>query len=159
MLRDAGRMALYLNDYERAEVLCAESLVLCRELGDTRGLAHSLHLLAWAARDRDNVTRAGSLFEEALALRRKLGNKEDIAWSLLQWGILICRQGEYARAGALFEESLALFREIAHPHAIGWSLYRGHHIFSGKTYANESPEERTPHLTTLSLSRLGLLGS
>ena len=124
VLRDAGRMALYLNDYERAGVLCEESLVLCRELGDTTGLAHSLHLLAWAARERDNVNRASSLFEEALALRRELGDKEDIAWSLFQWGILICKQGEYARAKAFFEESLALFRELARPHAIGWSLYR-----------------------------------
>jgi predicted ATPase/class 3 adenylate cyclase/DNA-binding CsgD family transcriptional regulator len=124
VLRVAGRMALQQDDYERAEVLCKESLVLCTQLGDIRGIAHSLHLLAFVARDRGNLTRAGTLFEEALALRRKLGNKEDIAWSLLQWGILICRQGEYARAKAFFEESLGLFRELAHPHAIGWSLNR-----------------------------------
>jgi predicted ATPase/DNA-binding CsgD family transcriptional regulator len=124
ILRAAGRMAIYQNDYERAEVLCEESLVLFRELGDTQGIAHSLHYLGWAARERGNLTNATPLVEEALALRRKLGHKEDIAWSLLQWGILNCTQGEYARAGDLFEESLALSREMARPHVIAWSLYR-----------------------------------
>src|SRR6266566_5700951 len=70
ILRAAGRMAIYQNDYERAEVLCEESLVLFRELGETQGIAHSLHYLGWAARERGNLTVAGSLFEEALALRR-----------------------------------------------------------------------------------------
>jgi predicted ATPase/DNA-binding CsgD family transcriptional regulator len=124
ILRAAGRMAIYQNDYEWAEVLCEESLVLFRELGDTQGIAHSLHYLGWAARERGNLTQAIPLVEEALALRRKLGHKEDIAWSLLQCGILYCLQGEYARADALFEESLGLSREIGLPHVIGWSLYR-----------------------------------
>ena len=124
ILRAAGRMAISQNDYERTEVLCEESLVLFRELGDTQGIAHSLHYLGWAAREKGNLTRATHLVEEALALRRKLGHREDIAWSLLQCGILSCLQGEYARAHALFEECLGLSREIGRPHVIGWSLYR-----------------------------------
>jgi predicted ATPase/DNA-binding CsgD family transcriptional regulator len=124
ILRAAGRMAIYQNDYERVEVLCEESLVIFRELGDIQGIAHSLHYLGWAAREKGNLTVAAPLVEEALALRRKLGHKEDIAWSLLQLGILNCLQGEYVRADALFKESLALSREIDRPHVIGWSLYR-----------------------------------
>jgi non-specific serine/threonine protein kinase len=124
ILRAAGRMAIYQNDYERTEALCEESLVLFRELGDTQGIAHSLHYLGWAAREKGNLTVAAPLVEEALALRRNLGHKEDIAWSLLQYGILNCLQGEYARADALFEECLELSREIGRPRVIGWSLYR-----------------------------------
>jgi predicted ATPase/DNA-binding CsgD family transcriptional regulator len=124
VLRAAGRMALYQNDYEWAEVLSEESLALCRQLGDTQGIAHSLHYLGWAARERGNLTHATPLVEEALVLRRKLGHKEDIAWSLLQCGILNCLQGKYASADALFEESLELSREIGRPHVISWSLYR-----------------------------------
>jgi len=124
VLASAGIIALDRDDFERAEVLCEERLALCRQLGDTQGIAYSLHLLAWAARERGDLTRAGSLFEEALAIRRKLGNKYDIGASLLQWGILMCWQGEYARAGALIEESLTLFREMGQPRLIGWSLYK-----------------------------------
>jgi hypothetical protein len=35
----------------------------------------------------------------------------------------------------------------------------GHHIFSGKTYANETSKKRTPHLTTLRPFKLCCLGS
>lgn len=124
ILRAAGRMAIYLNDYERTEALCEESLVLYRQLGDTQGIAHSLHYLGWAARERGSLALATHLVEEALALRRQLGHKEDIAWSLLQCGILSCLQGKYAKADTLFEESLGLSREIGRPHVIGWSLFR-----------------------------------
>jgi predicted ATPase/DNA-binding CsgD family transcriptional regulator len=124
ILRAAGRMAIYQNDYEWTQALCEESLVLFRELGDTQGIAHSLHYLGWAAREKGNLTHATHLVGEALALRKMLGHKEDIAWSLLQCGILNSLQGEYARANALFEECLGLSREIGRPHLIGWSLYR-----------------------------------
>jgi predicted ATPase/DNA-binding CsgD family transcriptional regulator len=123
MLRVAGRMALYRDDYERAEMLCEESLVLCRQLGDIQGIAHSLHLLAWAARERGNWTEANSLFEEALALRRRLGNKEDIAWSLFGLArVLFFSQGDLAKVLALLEEGLALCRGVGHKSGIAWAL-------------------------------------
>jgi hypothetical protein len=45
----AANLANMQADNDRAEALAEESLALCRELGDTRGIALSLRLLAVVA--------------------------------------------------------------------------------------------------------------
>lgn len=119
----AANLAVNQVDYERAEALCQESLALCRELGDQAGIAYSLYLLAWVARDRDNFSAARSFVEEALALFRDLGDKENTVWSLFALASLDTIQGEYTRACALLEESLTLFREQGNKIGLAWSLY------------------------------------
>ena len=60
-----------------------ESLVLYRELGDTRGIASSLQGLAGLARAKEiNIAAAYSMLEESVTLLRALGDKEALAWSL-----------------------------------------------------------------------------
>jgi predicted ATPase/DNA-binding CsgD family transcriptional regulator len=119
----AANLAVNQVDYDRAEVLCQESLALCRKLGDKPGIAYSLYLLAWVARDRDNFTAARSFAEEALALSREIGDKERIILSLYALGSLDTIQGEYTRACALLEESTMLFREQGNKIGLAWSLY------------------------------------
>ncbi len=119
----AANLAVNQVDYEQAEALCQESLALCRELGDQAGIAYSLYLLAWVARDRDNFSAARSFVEEALALFSYLGDKENTVWSLFALASLDTIQGEYTRACALLEESLTLFREQGNKIGLAWSLY------------------------------------
>ncbi len=111
------------GDVDRAEGLYQESLVLYRELGDSRGLAYSLRGLGWVAQTKGhNSTAARSLMEECLAIFREVGDKEDIAWSLANVADLVCLQGAYSRGLALFEESLALYRELGHKRGIALCL-------------------------------------
>jgi predicted ATPase len=109
-------------DNDRAEALAKESLTLCRELGDTQGIALSLRLLGVAAARRRNYTAARSLNEEALVLFREVGDKEGAAWSLMNLADLFIHEGDYARGRVLFEESLALHRELGNKWGMADSL-------------------------------------
>ena len=121
-LKAAASLALYQADTDRGEALCEESLALCRELGDTEGIAHTLYLLGLVAWQRNDLAAVRSLFEEALAFQREVGDKGGIAWALFDLAWLASDQGEHARAGALCEESLALFKEQGQRRGIAYSL-------------------------------------
>src|SRR6266480_7243552 len=108
----AGRLALNQGDMDRAEVLLAQHLELCRELGDTAGIALSLQRLAVIAWVRNNTTAAYALTEEALTLWREVGDKAYVAWALGWLAYMASQQGEYARGLALCEESLAIYRQL-----------------------------------------------
>ncbi|HET8852218.1 MAG TPA: tetratricopeptide repeat protein, partial [Ktedonobacteraceae bacterium] len=118
----AADVALEQGDLERGEVLCRESLALCRELGDTRGIAFSLRRLGWAAWISSGSGAARPLLEEALALQRQVDNKWHVAESLSYLALLAGGQGEYSRGRALVEEGLTLFRAIGNKRGVAWSL-------------------------------------
>ncbi len=109
------------DDLDRAEECCQQSLALYRELGDTIGIASSLHLLADKAEGRGNLAVSRALGEESLMLFREAGDKQSVARLLYHLGIVAVEQGEYARGRDLLEESLTLNRELgstrimAHP--------------------------------------------
>ncbi len=121
-LSAAADFALLQSVDDRTEALCQESLVLYRELGDTRGIASSLSMLAWVAERRGNFAAASSLIEESLARNRAVGDKDAIAWSLFSLADNSGLQGEYTRGHALFEESLAIYRELGNKRGIATSL-------------------------------------
>jgi predicted ATPase/class 3 adenylate cyclase len=100
-----------LGNLQRAAALWQESLVLYRELGDTRGIASSLQEL-WIISRREARNAALQLLEESVRLLRELGDKEALAWSLFSLADLLGAQGEYGRANARLEECLALHTEL-----------------------------------------------
>jgi len=106
-----GDMAINVGDQDQAQVLFEEGLALSRGLGDTAGIACSLHGLGWVAWGRGNYTAARRLAEEALALWREVGDKDRIAWALHLLASLASQQGEYSRARALCEENVTTRRE------------------------------------------------
>ena len=119
----AARLHEEQGDHDRAEVLCEESLALYRELGDTEGIAASLHLQANVAWGRGNLALARSLAEASLALFRQRGDRGRVAMLLLLLGSLAIDQGEYTRARHLLEESLAIHRELGDTIHMADSLY------------------------------------
>ncbi len=123
-LRAAASLAVYIDDTERAERLCEESLTLCRELEDRAGIASSLYQLGMLASTTGNPTTARMRTEEALALFREVGDRDGIAWSLYNLAWFVSDQGEYARARALLEESLAMHRASGNKRGIASSLFR-----------------------------------
>lgn len=118
----AASFAFMQSDYERTEALCKESLALCRELAEQRGIALSLWMLGNVAWVRVDTARAHSLLEEALALFREVDDKEYTAYSLFSLGLLASSQGKYSQSCTLFEESLALFRKLEHKKGIAHTL-------------------------------------
>jgi predicted ATPase/class 3 adenylate cyclase/DNA-binding CsgD family transcriptional regulator len=118
----AANLANMQADNDRAEALAEKSRALCQELGNRRGIALSLRLLAVVAARRGNLAAERMLNEEALALFREVGDKEGAAWSLYNLGWLAINQGEYAKGHTLLEESLALHRELGNKWGIAISL-------------------------------------
>jgi predicted ATPase/class 3 adenylate cyclase/DNA-binding CsgD family transcriptional regulator len=118
----AANLANMLSDNDRVEALCEESLALCRELGDTRGIAHSLRLLGVAAWRRGSLDAARSLNEGALALFRESGDNEGATLSFFNLAWILIHQGEYAGGRALLEESLAMHRALGSKWGMAISL-------------------------------------
>ena len=118
-----GLLVNLQGDSDRAEALAEEGLALCRELGDTRGIAASLRRLGQVFSDKGNLVRACALYEEALRLSREVGDKDGISSALFQLAFDASYQGEYAKAHALLEESLAIARELGDTRGISYVLY------------------------------------
>ena len=123
-LMTAARLAVLQADTDQGEALCEESLALWRELGDTAGMAYTLHLLGIVACQRSELGRARSQFEESLALWRKVGDKNGIASALFYSASLALQQGEYSRARVLCEESLALSKQEGNKSGIALALFK-----------------------------------
>jgi predicted ATPase/class 3 adenylate cyclase/DNA-binding CsgD family transcriptional regulator len=122
-LSAAAGFAFAQSDYDRAEELCQESLVLYRELGDTRGIAYSLQGLALIAPKKgSHIETTCSLLEESLALYRKLDDKKAIAWSLVSLADFTSFRGEYSRGLALYKESLSIHRELGNKRGVAVCL-------------------------------------
>jgi predicted ATPase/class 3 adenylate cyclase len=118
----ATRLNVSLGYLDQAEALDEESLALYRELGDTEGIASSLHLLAAIAWGRGNLAMARSQEEEALALFREVGDRRAVASALVYLGNLVIDQGEYARARSLLEDGLEMNKELGDTTSIADSL-------------------------------------
>jgi predicted ATPase/class 3 adenylate cyclase/DNA-binding CsgD family transcriptional regulator len=123
-LYTASQLHDALGSLDRAEELYEQSLALYRELGDTRGVASCLHLLADIAWGRGNLSVARSQGEESLMLFREVGDKRSIAYLLYHLGSLAVEQGEYARGHNLLNESLTISRELGDTRIIALSLFK-----------------------------------
>ena len=121
-LNGAGWLATIPGTYDRAELLCEESLELYREAREARGMALSMHWLGWIALKKGNDQVARSLLEESCALFRNIGDKGNLAYSLHYLAGVSHVQGKYAEARSLIEEGLELFRKMNNKRGLAWSL-------------------------------------
>ncbi len=144
-LQLAASFALYQGDYTFARVLTEESLCLCRDSEEEKGIAEALFSLGFIAFLQADYAPARSLLEESLALRRKLHDKRGIGVVLNRLGILLCNQGDYFQAGLLLTEGLEWFQELQDTGGIAGSLghlglvawYQGDYA-SAQSYFEES---------------------
>jgi hypothetical protein len=111
---------LHLGDDALAHALQAESVALCREVGNRWLLVGGLHSLAVAASAQEEWNRA--LLQESLAIARELGHRWGIAANLSVLGGMAQERGDTAAARPLWEECLALRREIGHQEGIARAL-------------------------------------
>ena len=104
------------GDYQEAEGLLEESLVLAREAGDARAEAEAFSNQGYLAQARGD-TAAVALHTEALARWRQIGDVERVADALTSLGIAAVLAGDLPRAIGLREES------IPHCHATNHLYY------------------------------------
>ncbi|MFN8472223.1 MAG: tetratricopeptide repeat protein [Anaerolineae bacterium] len=108
----AGTLANRLGEYDRAERLHREALVIYRQIGDRRREANSLSNLAYQALMQTDYDNAVQLFDESIVLFRRLGGDPRLAEALNCLGEIARAQGNYRQASAYYEESLAEARRV-----------------------------------------------
>jgi tetratricopeptide (TPR) repeat protein len=95
------------NSFERRKRLCEEALAIYRTLGERRGTASALRLLASVVPHAEGI----AMLEESLTLSREADDKRGIAASLDRLGSHAAFR-DRPKARAHKEEALALHREI-----------------------------------------------
>lgn len=114
------------GDYEAARQQLEQSLEICLELNDSRGVAIALNALAVNARDRGEMDTASILFERCVAIWKDLGDSADIARALSNLANVTKLRGEYERASLLYDECLTMFRKAGDSAGVAWTLnYQG----------------------------------
>ena len=118
-LRAAGRLARSQGDMTAMRAMGEESLAICHELGDRKGLAESLLSLVPASAD---VEAGRALCEEALNVFREIDDTDGIASALGNLGVMAYRVSDYATAQSLFEEALSIQRRLADKWGVALTL-------------------------------------
>lgn len=108
----SGDNAIFLDEYEKAQIHFERSLSLFRELGDRAGEARVLEGLAGVAQELGELERAKELFERSLEICRETGDESAIRRVLHLLGESVRDLGELEQARVMLEESLALSRKI-----------------------------------------------
>jgi predicted ATPase/transcriptional regulator with XRE-family HTH domain len=121
-LRGAGSLAYQQGDFKAATSLFAQSLALCRELGDRQGIAEALGNLGRTALRRADYGAARASLEESLALCTELEHMVGMANAQFSLGVLALRQGDYVAAEARFRSSLTLNRQQGNKEGIANAL-------------------------------------
>jgi len=108
----AGLLAHRLGDYQRADALGQERLVLARRLEDAEAVASSMIGLGLPAQALGDYERAAAAYTEGAELARAGGHTWILAVATGNLGDLALEQGDYAQARARFEDALGLFRDL-----------------------------------------------
>jgi predicted ATPase/transcriptional regulator with XRE-family HTH domain len=111
-LYGAGVLANEQADYPRVITLGEEVLRLSRSLGDNKGVASALNILALSARIMGDIPRATALHEESLVLARMLDDPNGMARAMSNLGVVATDQGKYALAAQRYEEALSIYRAM-----------------------------------------------
>jgi predicted ATPase len=126
MLFASAVLAGEQGDYVCSQQLFEDSLEICLELKDNRGVAVALNALAVNARDRGDLGTATFLFERCAAIWKDLGDTADIARALSNLASVMKFKGEYSKASSLYDECLTLFRQVGDEAGMAWTLnYQG----------------------------------
>lgn len=118
----AGSLAYFDGDYVAASTLIAESIKLKHELGDARGAAQQLGLLAAITQARGDGSRAIQLGEEGQTLARQLGDPWVQAWATLFLAWILYFDGNLSRASDLFHETVGPLRTAHDYNGLGFAL-------------------------------------
>lgn len=137
-----GYLARNQGDSAAVNDAMREAVQLWRSVGDPRGLAGCLQVLATLAYSREDCDTAEALLGEALEIARSLGDVPLVARALLNLGNIALEQGEYAAAWESYSESLALYRSAGISNRVASALnnmglvarYQGDYQAAGRLF-------------------------
>ena len=119
VLRQLGRLVVWQADYAEARVVLEESAVICRELGDRRGLGEALALLGNAL---DGYDAAQPIWEESVAALREANAPHTLALALRWLALSHMTRRDFKAARAGLEESLQLVQQLQNSLGIGIAM-------------------------------------
>jgi len=112
-LNDAGWLALYQHDLDRAVTLLEESVSLFMRVGDEPSIATSLFNLGHAVLHQGDKERMEVLCAEVEGLRReRFSDRWAVAESLVFLGMAALYKGNPTQAVTWLEESMATFQDL-----------------------------------------------
>jgi predicted ATPase/DNA-binding XRE family transcriptional regulator len=118
-----SHLGSYTDDLDKAAALLEESLVFFREMGDAKGLSHTLFCRAYRALDQKDYPYVRLLVEELAILACEVDDKVSNAWVSYFLGRLSWHQDhDLEQVKTHYETSLALFREARFQDAINMSI-------------------------------------
>ena len=121
-LHAAGLFAGGQGDYAEAYRWVRESLDICRELDDQRGIGAALVDLGILTRYEGDHVAARALLEEGLGLARHADDTFAVASALGNLGLVARDQGEPTLARGYLEQSLTVWRKLDDRVGTGWVL-------------------------------------
>jgi non-specific serine/threonine protein kinase len=108
----AGCLAHWEGMFEDAAARFGESLLLAREIGDTRAIPELLMWLGVTHRHTGDLDSAVRMLEESLALYAEIEDQHGHALALHNLGLTVRHTGDAARAAQLGEQASARFSEM-----------------------------------------------
>lgn len=110
------------GDYDRSLEYCEKGLEILEDIGDQRGIAHSLNDIANVHLHRGEFGSALEKYRKCLEIGEKTGNQRDIAHILGNIGAVHLQKGEYEMALEHFKMSLDIFDRMGDQQGIAYSL-------------------------------------
>jgi tetratricopeptide (TPR) repeat protein len=111
-LNNLGQVAYTLGEYPEAKDLFQESLTICQEMGDRRGIALCLSFLGDVVQMMGEYQGAKQLYQESSAIFKEIGNQWGSVFSSAKLGYVTCELGDYQAAGDYFGQSLKMALDI-----------------------------------------------
>jgi DNA-binding CsgD family transcriptional regulator/tetratricopeptide (TPR) repeat protein len=123
-LLEAGTLAIWQGELDRAHDLLTESLMLAREVDNEKGVAYALMMLGNEVGSRGVIERAVELQEQALAILRRLEDTWGLSGALFSLADSMLYRGDVDQATALQEELLAVSRQSGNKRGVAMALVR-----------------------------------
>jgi tetratricopeptide (TPR) repeat protein len=100
------------GDYRKAIDDYQECLEYRREIGDTRGIAASLHNLSMIYQEKGEFVQAEDLLNESLTLSLEVKDTRNIAATQLQLGYIMYELEKVVEAEDLFRKSMVTLKDL-----------------------------------------------
>jgi predicted ATPase/class 3 adenylate cyclase len=150
-LRAAAQLAVQQSDHDVAEALGGEALALFRELGDQRGTAWTLNVLAWSAMGRGaDYGRARLLFEQAADAHRATGDERLEHAALSSLAMVASAERDVPRAVSLNRSLVATARREGSTRSLGLAL---NNLGGALEMAGDDEQARLAYEESAALSR------
>lgn len=124
-LAGLARIANDQGEYEKAQQLAHEGLILAREVGSPVYLSHILYSLGQAAYETGALPSARNYLMEALQLSAETGLLANLAIALFHYAALLIKESAQQPGQAINKQTTALeLLQLVQNHPATWHIYK-----------------------------------